>query len=100
MLAKPTDPTLRVCLSCGSIERLEQNEPQGRHNEKRVYVLQCVGCHRIHTGRQYAFGFDLTSDGVRSPLDVVWSLLNGVLLLLAQTVRGECACLEARAAKG
>jgi hypothetical protein len=87
----------RVCLSCGSGRQLEQNEPAGRWNEKRVYVFQCVRCHRIHTDRQARFGIDLAREGDRSRPDVLWALLAGLSAVLAQTVRGECECLEPRA---
>src|SRR5688572_30015286 len=90
------EPAQRVCLTCGGTEPLEKNEPPGRWNEKRVYVFQCVRCHRIHTGGQFTFGFYLRV-GERTPLEVAWALLVGVLLVMAQAVRSECECLENRA---
>lgn len=90
------EPAERVCLTCGARGGLEKNEPAGRWNEKRVYVPQCARCHRIHTGGQFRFGFDL-GFGERTPLEVAWALFVGVLLVMAQIVRSECECLEDRA---
>jgi hypothetical protein len=72
-----------ICPSCGAVERLETNEPQGRANSMTPQVRQCRYCHRWHTDRQLRYGFDL-EEGERTPLDRQWALFMGVPLVLAK----------------